>query len=90
MPLVLYSRPGCHLCEVMKDQLSAAELPPYTLSEVNIESDPALEAEHGRSIPVLTIGGHKAFKGRLDPEQLPRKFARLAEAWARGSAETDA
>ena len=86
MPVVLYTRAGCHLCEVMKAELRAARLPPYELREVDIAGDPALEAEHGRSIPVLEIGGRKAFKGRLDRDALPRKFARLAAAWRRGDA----
>ena len=81
VPLVLYTRPGCHLCEVMKAQLAAVRLPEHTLGEVDITGDAALEARHGHSIPVLTIGGRTAFKGRLDPAELPRKFERLAAAW---------
>jgi len=81
VPLVLYTRRGCHLCEVMRAQLADARLPAHTLAEVDIEGDPTLEARHGRSIPVLAIGGRTAFKGRLDPDALPRTFERLAAAW---------
>ena len=83
VPVVLYTRPGCHLCEVMKAQLEAARLSAHELREVDISTDAELETAHGRSIPVLEVGGRVAFKGRLDPELLPRKFERLAEAWRR-------
>lgn len=65
----------------MKAELAAGSLPPYTLREVDIEGDAELEAALGRSIPVLEIGGRTAFKGRLDPAQLVRKFERLSAAW---------
>jgi glutaredoxin-like protein DUF836 len=84
VPLVLYTRPACSLCEEMKREIASANLPrPYDLTEVDISGDPALEAEHGESIPVLTIAGHKAFKGRLTTAELLRKFERLAREFDR-------
>jgi len=82
VPLVLYSRPACHLCDVMKEQLAGAHLPlAWHLVERNIDDDPALVERFGESIPVLEIGGRVAFKGRLEAGGLERKFRRLAEAW---------
>ena len=84
VPLVLYSRPGCHLCEVMKAQITRARLSrPYRLDEVNIDGDPELYQRWGRSIPVLSIGGRVAFKAKLDSGQFERKFERLAAEWER-------
>jgi len=78
--LVLFSRPGCHLCEEMKVEIRRAKTRRATvLSEVNIESDPDLERQYGQSIPVLTINGRLAFKGRLTTAEFERKFARLTE-----------
>jgi len=38
--VVLYSRPGCHLCAVTKQMLYAlGRTIPFDLHEVNIESD---------------------------------------------------
>jgi hypothetical protein len=76
--LVLYTRPGCHLCDEMKAEIARASLPRYELREVNIDTDPALVERFGQSIPVLAIGGHVAFKARLTRAELERKFARLA------------
>ncbi len=84
VPLVLYTRPGCHLCDVMKGQIASARLErEVQLTEVSIETDPELEERYGRSIPVLEIAGRVAFKGRLEVADLERKFARIV-AQARG------
>lgn len=85
MPLVLYSKPGCCLCDDMKAELLRARLPwRFELREVDIERDERLLARWGRSIPVLEIGGRVAFKGRIGAGELERKFERLARAWQAG------
>jgi hypothetical protein len=82
VPLVLYSRPGCHLCEVMKAEIARARLSrPYRLEERSIDDDEELRERWKHSIPVLEIGGRIAFKGRLDAPELERKFERLADQW---------
>lgn len=82
VPMVLYTAPGCGLCEELKAELTRARVSRrYELREVNVRTDPALEARHGRSIPVLEIAGRVAFKGRLSAEEFQRKFERLAAEW---------
>jgi hypothetical protein len=49
-PLVLYSRTWCHLCEEMAILLRARGVP---FTEVDVDSDPALEARWGMLVPVL-------------------------------------
>jgi hypothetical protein len=79
LELVLYTRAGCHLCEVMKQEIEDAHLPvPYVLREVDVDSDPALAERHGRSVPVLAIEGRVAFKARLARAQLIAKVERAA------------
>lgn len=54
--LRLLSRPGCHLCEEMRqevDTLLADQ--PRTWEEVDVDSDQALAARFGNSIPVLFV-----------------------------------
>ena len=68
--VILYTRPGCHLCEEMKQQIlnaGCAEL--YTLEEVNIETDTELQARYRYEIPVLLIDGREAFRNRLDSDE---------------------
>jgi len=86
IPVVLYTRVGCHLCDEMKaaieralaDRTGALACVPFELREVDIDTDPALVERYGLSIPVLEIDGRAAFKGRLTPEDFARKLARRA------------
>ena len=58
MIATLYTRPGCHLCEELKDDLNA--LKPtvhFTLTERNIEDDPTLWERFRYLIPVLDVEG---------------------------------
>ena len=67
--VVLYSRPGCHLCEEAKAAMSAANCAgEYTLNEINIETDPELMRKYTNDIPVITIDGIEAFRHRLTSE----------------------
>jgi len=88
VPLRLYTKPGCHLCDEMKREIARARCTvPVELVEVNIERDPELAERHGRSIPVLEIAGRVAFKGRLEAAELEKKLARrLSELRSEASA----
>jgi glutaredoxin len=57
--LVIYSRPGCHLCEQALEDLVAlhAEGYRFELREVDIESDEALLRRMLERIPVLELNG---------------------------------
>lgn len=82
VPLVLYTRAGCGLCEELKAELASARVErEWQLTEVDIAADPELEERWGRSIPVLEIGGQLAFKGRMSAAEFQRKFERLASQW---------
>ena len=64
--VILYSKPGCHLCEVMKKEMAKADCAErYQLQEINIESDPELFARYQYDIPVLMIDRREAFRHRL-------------------------
>ncbi len=79
VPLVLYTRKDCPLCEEMKHTLERARLErPFVLSERDVDADPELRERHGRSVPVLEVAGRVAFKGRMTLEAFERKFERLA------------
>ena len=73
--LTLYSRPGCHLCDEMKavvERVARATPVPIQLEEVDISTDPALEARYALEIPVLLIEGRKVAKYRVKEEDLRR------------------
>jgi glutaredoxin len=56
--VVVYSRPGCHLCEEASAKLVALHGEGYrfNLTEVDIESDDLLLRRHLERIPVVEIG----------------------------------
>ena len=78
MILTLYSRPGCHLCDVMKAivrRVAQAQEPPVAIEEIDISTDPGLEAKYGLEIPVLLVDGRKAAKYRVTDAELTRMLA---------------
>ena len=77
--LTIFSRPGCHLCEEMRavvERVSQRVRVPFEIQEVDISTDPALEALYGRELPVLMIDGRKVAKYRLADDDLVRKLER--------------
>ena len=78
--VTLYTRPGCHLCaEAKREILAAGCADAYHLTEVNIDTDPALVARYGWDIPVVSINGVVAFKHRLTAADFRRELERLTE-----------
>lgn len=78
--VILYSKPGCHLCEIMKAEMvkaGCAEL--YELEEINIEADPALLARYRNEIPFLLIDGLEAFKYRLSSSAFREYLAPISK-----------
>jgi hypothetical protein len=55
--ITLYTRPGCHLCDEAREAILALreQLPPFELSEVNIEQDDDLLARYLERIPVVAV-----------------------------------
>jgi Glutaredoxin-like domain (DUF836) len=74
--LILYSRPDCHLCELL-----AAELEPLlrgraVLEHVDVGRDPELERRYGLRVPVLVGGGAELSSYPLDRSRVERFFTR--------------
>ena len=77
--VIIYTRPGCHLCEEAKATiLSAGCLDEFELREVNIDEDPGALEHYDNDIPVVFINGVKVFKHKVDPKEFRRKLRRLA------------
>jgi glutaredoxin len=64
--VIIYSRPGCHLCDEAKQVIESAQCAnEYTLEEIDIESDVALLQRYRYDIPVITINGEEAFRHKV-------------------------
>jgi glutaredoxin len=70
--LVLYGRPGCHLCDDARAVLERIGEP---FTEIDIERDAGLHAAYLERIPVVALDGEELFdffvdegalRGRLD------------------------
>jgi glutaredoxin len=74
LPVTLYGAAGCHLCERARATLVEV-LGEGAFGEIDITGDPELEARHREWLPVVEIGGERAFVYHVDPEALRRKVA---------------
>jgi glutaredoxin len=81
--VVLYGRPGCHLCDDARTVLLRMRGEhAFTLEERDIEADESLLRAYLERIPVVTIDGVEAFELFVDEDELAR---RLSEARRAGS-----
>jgi glutaredoxin len=75
--VVLYSKPGCHLCDEVKDILEMLQAShAFNLRQVNILEDSEAYQKFKEEIPVVFIDGKKAFKGCLDEAQFMKRLER--------------
>jgi hypothetical protein len=70
--ITLYTRPGCHLCDEAREAILALreELPPFELSEVNIDQDDGLLARYLERIPVVAVDGEVVSELELKLDRL--------------------
>ena len=74
--VIIYSRPGCHLCEEAKAAIEQAGCSDqFTLEEINIESDEELLRKYKYDIPVVMIDGLETFIHRLTPQEFRQKIS---------------
>lgn len=74
--VVVYSRMGCHLCEVVKETLVEAQHEAeFQWREIDIDADGELRERYNEEVPVVFIDGRKAFKYRMDRRQFLRALA---------------
>ncbi|MDE3181189.1 MAG: glutaredoxin family protein [Acidobacteriota bacterium] len=65
--VVIYTKPGCCLCDRAREQLSALQKRhSFDLRDVNILKDAEAYEKFKDEIPVIFVNGHEAFKYRLD------------------------
>ncbi len=74
--VVVYSRKGCHLCDVVKGTLvSLQNEADFRWREVDIDADPKLRHEYNDEVPVVFVNGRKAFKYRMGRHEFLRVLA---------------
>ncbi len=73
-PLVtVYTRAGCCCCDKAFTVLETARRNHrFTIESIDVDSDPALAALHGASVPVVAVDGKIRFRGVVNPVLLER------------------
>ena len=66
---VLYTRRGCHLCDLAHAELVRHGLTPEV---IDIDKDPELTDRYTECVPVVWINGRERFRGRVNAVLLQR------------------
>jgi glutaredoxin len=71
--VTLYSKPGCHLCEIVEQVISFVKTRrPFNFEKKNIEDDPADFERYQHEIPVICVNGREIGRHALTAEALER------------------
>jgi hypothetical protein len=73
--LLLYTRPGCHLCEELAAELEPLLAGRAAIRHVDISEDEGLERRYGLRIPVLADGERELSGYPLDKDAVERCLA---------------
>jgi Glutaredoxin-like domain (DUF836) len=80
--VTLYSRPGCGLCDEARDVIvevrerlatragERSGVPAFSVEEIDISGDDALELRYGIRIPVVEVDGEELFELTVDGDAL--------------------
>ncbi|MFY9672994.1 MAG: glutaredoxin family protein [Terriglobales bacterium] len=75
--VILYSRKGCHLCEIVKESLNKLQRQTaFRWREIDVDSDSETRRLYNDEVPVVFINGRKAFKYHMDEQEFLRKLER--------------
>jgi hypothetical protein len=74
----LYGKPGCHLCDDARATvLEVRRTLPFELREVDVSSDPRLNADYGERVPVVEVDGEELAQFFIDPDALRAALGRV-------------
>ena len=79
--LVLLGKPGCHLCDDMREVvLPVLQAAGLTLASRDVRDDPEMEKRYLLEIPVLLWAGHEVALHRTSAEALRLRLRELGLA----------
>jgi glutaredoxin len=91
MYLILYSKPGCHLCEGLQEKLEQVKNPPIELEIRDITSREDWFQAYQYEIPVLFLVQSKESEAspvlplpRLSPRATVRQVEQMLQTYSRG------
>ncbi|WP_392532736.1 glutaredoxin family protein [Nostoc sp. C117] len=79
MRLILYSKPGCHLCEGLQEKLEQIQNLSFELEIRDITTREDWFGAYEYEVPVLFLSNHRGGEGgKLSEEPLPRPSPRAS------------
>jgi redox-sensing transcriptional repressor len=85
--VVVFLRPGCHLChDALEDLEALREQEPFTVRSVDIERDDRLHARYLERIPVIALAGEELCDFAVDSERVLQALRDLRERVGAGAA----
>lgn len=91
MRLILYSKPGCHLCEGLQEKLTEIEVPVLDLEVRDITTSDQWFQKYQYEIPVLCqvlTDGQELVLPRLSPRSSAAQVAKMLEKYAQPSGKS--
>jgi Glutaredoxin-like domain (DUF836) len=77
--VTLYGKAGCHLCDEARAEVRGLQGErEFTLTEIDISTDPVLHRRYGERIPVIAVDGDEAFELGVDRLALARLLDTVA------------
>ncbi|MGI9223749.1 MAG: glutaredoxin family protein [Woeseiaceae bacterium] len=73
----VYSRQGCHLCEVLIEELMPLVRGTARIVVHDVDSRPKWREQYGDRVPVVEVSGHHVCHFRLDREALIAQLGQL-------------
>jgi glutaredoxin len=76
--VLIYSRSGCHLCDVAEAKLNELRATlDFKIEKQLIDGDLALEREYGEKVPVILINGTPHDYWRVNPERFTKAILEI-------------
>ena len=70
--ITVYSRENCHLCGIALNRIESVSEETgvaVDIEEIQIDGDPALEADYGDRVPVVFVDGDLEFTYTVDTDE---------------------
>ncbi|MBN3923332.1 glutaredoxin family protein [Nostoc sp. NMS4] len=83
MRLILYSKPGCHLCEGLQEKLEQIQNLSFELEIRDITTREDWFAAYEYEVPVLYLSNHRGAEEKALPRPSPRASVQQLEQMLR-------
>lgn len=83
--VIIYSRPDCHLCNVVERIAKTVQAEhPFILTRINVDETSDLAIRYGERVPVVLIDLVEAFSGTVTEGEFRRAIERANRQGLRG------